>query len=145
MIPYNDVQDGFVSSCDSLQRCAGQESSGTLPLDFLNAAWKAANPNMFHVEVRYRGGVYVTLTKENQHVEYHYVDTVASQSYKVAPSPHLVNLHVKIPVRVFGYPSLRACVKTAGWPYMSDVHFKDVPQLKTSLKLLCCDVIEICD
>jgi phosphodiesterase/alkaline phosphatase D-like protein len=60
----------------------GQDSNGRLPLDFVNAAWRAANPNMFHVEVRYRGGVFVTLTKENQHVEFTYVSTVASQNYK---------------------------------------------------------------
>jgi phosphodiesterase/alkaline phosphatase D-like protein len=60
----------------------GYESDGHLPLDFVNAAWRVANPAMFHVEVRYRGGVYVTLTKENQHVEYIYVNTVASQDYK---------------------------------------------------------------
>lgn len=113
---------------------AGYESDGHLPVDFVNAAWLAANPNskplplmssavlailqccsrcasgpchsqrmlhlcqavwyalvhfsldvaraVFHVELRYRGGVYVTLTPQNQHVEFIYMSTVASQNYQ---------------------------------------------------------------
>lgn len=59
----------------------GQESSTTWPGDFLNAAWLAANPDMVHVEVRYRGGMYVDLSHTNQHVEYIHVNTIASQDY----------------------------------------------------------------
>lgn len=59
----------------------GGSGVSTWPLDYSNAAWLAANPNMVHVEQRYKGFVYVQLTPTNQHVENIHVSTIASMDY----------------------------------------------------------------
>ena len=62
--------------------CTGSEGSAVVPLEMLNAAYKASSPGLLIADVRYKGGMYVELTQTNQHVEYIYVDTIATENYE---------------------------------------------------------------
>lgn len=48
----------------------------------LNEGFKASSPGLMIADVRYKGGMYVELTQTNQHVEYIYVNTIATENYE---------------------------------------------------------------
>ena len=60
---------------------AGWEASAIVPMDFIAEAHKAASPGLLIADVAYKGGIYVELTPTNQHVEYIYVNTIATEDY----------------------------------------------------------------
>lgn len=62
--------------------CAGSEGSAVLPLEMINEGYKASSPGMVIGDIRFKGGMYVELTQDNQHVENIYVDTIASENYE---------------------------------------------------------------
>lgn len=53
-----------------------------LPLQMINEGYKASSPGMVFADVRFKGGLYVELNHTNQHVEYIYVNTIATTSYE---------------------------------------------------------------
>jgi phosphodiesterase/alkaline phosphatase D-like protein len=59
----------------------GWEASAILPIDLINEGHKAASPGLLIADVQYKGGLYVELTPTNQHVEYVYVNTIATEDY----------------------------------------------------------------
>lgn len=65
-----------------LEASAGSEGSAVVPLEMINEAFKASSPGLLIADVRYKGGMYVELTQTNQHVEYIYVDTIATENYE---------------------------------------------------------------
>lgn len=48
----------------------------------INEAFKAATPSLLIADIRFHGGLYVELTQTNQHVEYIYVNTIATENYE---------------------------------------------------------------
>ncbi|KAL3138687.1 hypothetical protein ABBQ32_006442 [Trebouxia sp. C0010 RCD-2024] len=60
----------------------GSEGSAVVPLEMINEAFKASSPGLLIADVRFKGGMYVELTQTNQHVEYIYVDTIATENYE---------------------------------------------------------------
>lgn len=48
----------------------------------INEGYKASSPGMVIGDIRFKGGMYVELTQDNQHVENIYVDTIASENYE---------------------------------------------------------------
>ena len=61
---------------------AGSENGAVLPLEMLNEGFKASSPGLMIADVRFKGGMYVELTQTNQHVEYIYVNTIATEDYQ---------------------------------------------------------------
>jgi phosphodiesterase/alkaline phosphatase D-like protein len=59
----------------------GSENGAIVPLDFITESFKAASPGMVFSAIEYKGGVFVNLTRTNEHVEYIYVNTIATQDY----------------------------------------------------------------
>lgn len=60
----------------------GAESEAIVPLELINQAYKASSPGLLIADVRYKGGLYVQLTHESQHVEYVYVNSIATKNYE---------------------------------------------------------------
>ncbi|KAL3138689.1 hypothetical protein ABBQ32_006444 [Trebouxia sp. C0010 RCD-2024] len=53
-----------------------------MPLEMINEGYKASSPGLMIADVRFKGGLYVELTPTNQHVEYIYVNTIATENYE---------------------------------------------------------------
>ena len=62
--------------------CTGSEGGAVVPLEMLNQAFKASSPGLMIADVRFKGGMFVELTHTNQHVEYIYVNTIATENYE---------------------------------------------------------------
>ena len=60
----------------------GSEGNAVLPLEMINEGYKASSPGMMIADVRFKGGLYVELNHTNQHVEYIYVNTIATSNYE---------------------------------------------------------------
>lgn len=65
-----------------LNASAGSEGNAMLPLEMINEGYKASSPGMMVADVRFKGGLYVELNHTNQHVEYIYVNTIATTNYE---------------------------------------------------------------
>ena len=104
--------------------CTGSEGSAVVPLEMLNAAYKASSPGLLIADVRYKGGMYVELTQTNQHVEYIYVDTIATENYEA-----FCGMAYDAPAR--SDPSTELVIKPGtcgavpGQQMLSDVHAVD--------------------
>ena len=62
--------------------CTGDEDNAVVPLEMINEAFKASSPGLLVADVRFKGGMYVELTQTSQHVEYIYVNTIATENYQ---------------------------------------------------------------
>lgn len=65
-----------------LDAYTGSEGNAMLPLQMINEGYKASSPGMMIADVRFKGGLYVELNHTNQHVEYIYVNTIATTNYE---------------------------------------------------------------
>jgi phosphodiesterase/alkaline phosphatase D-like protein len=60
---------------------SGNEAGAILPLEFINEGYKVSTPGLLIAEIAYKGGIFVDLNRTNEHVEYIYVNTIATEDY----------------------------------------------------------------
>jgi phosphodiesterase/alkaline phosphatase D-like protein len=59
----------------------GNEAGAIVPLEFINEGYKAATPGLLIADIAYKGGIFVDLNRTNQHTEYIFVNTIATEDY----------------------------------------------------------------